>query len=263
MRLALIVCVVSMTAVAGAQTVTKGAGASPTAHQTPAPPRPAPAPPPPPAAPRTTPPPIVFPLPPIAPPPAGGRTPPVRFTPPLPAGTPPVDMFRTGRRNPYRTHCYAPGVAGIGGYGVGGYDIGAADTNAVPGDAGAAATGLLRLSVTPGDAQVFIDSYYVGTVADIEAGRVLTLPAGPHRLEIRASDYQTTVVDIRIAPYETVTYRAALDRVPPAAPPSRAAAAAGSPMYLIPNCYLDNVPPRPSRLPSGCNIKRVQMLGAR
>src|SRR5438105_423044 len=115
MRLALIACVISMTAVAGAQTVTKGAGASPTAHQTPAPPRPAPAPPP--AAPRTTPPPIVFPLPPVAPPPAGGLTAPVRFTPPLAAGTPPVDMFRTGRRNPYRTHFYAPGVAGIRGRG--------------------------------------------------------------------------------------------------------------------------------------------------
>ncbi len=34
-------------------------------------------------------------------------------------------------------------------------------------------------------------------------------------------------------------------------------------MYLIPNCYLGNVPPRPSRLPSGCDITRVQVLGAR
>jgi len=266
MRLALIACVVSMTAVAGAQTVTRGAGAAPTPHQTPGPPpRPAP---PPPAAPRTTPPPIVFPMPSITPPPAGGLTPPVTFIPPLPAGSRPVDMFRNGRRDPYRTRFFAPGLAGVGGYGVSGYGYGiGADTTAMPADAGApaapAATGLLRLSVTPGDAQVFIDSYYVGTVADIEAGRALTLPAGPHRLEIRAAGYQTVTVDIRIAPYETVTYRAALEHLPPAAPPSRPAAAAGSPMYLIPNCYLGNVPPRPSRLPSGCDIKRVQVLGAR
>jgi len=266
MRLALIACVASMTAVAGAQTVTKGAAAAPPSHQTQAPPRPAPAPPPP-AAPRTTPPPIVFPLPSVTPPPAGGLTPPVRFTPPLPAGTPPVDMFRTLRRDPYRNRFVAPGLTGFGGYGISGYGIGAVDTTAMPADAGAApaaaATGLLRLSVTPSDAQVFIDSYYVGTVADIEPGRVLTLPAGPHRLEIRAPGYQTIAVDIRIAPYETLTYRAALDRVPPAAPPSRPASAAGSPMYLIPNCYLGNVPPRPSRLPSGCDIKRVQVVGAR
>jgi len=263
MRLALIACVVSMSTVVGAQRVTKGAGASQAPHQTPAPARPAPAPPP--AAPRTTAPPIVFPLPSLTLPPSGGLTPPVRFTPPLPAGTPQIDMFRNGRRDPYRTRFHSLGAAGFGGYGLGGYSAVEADTTAV--DAGAiaapAATGLLRLSVTPDEAQVFIDSYYVGTVADVEGGRALTLPAGPHRLEIRAQGYQSIAVDIRIAPYETLTYRAALDRILPAAPPSRPAASAGSQMYLIPNCYLGNVPPRPSRLPSGCDIKRVQVLGAR
>jgi hypothetical protein len=31
-------------------------------------------------------------------------------------------------------------------------------------------------------------------------------------------------------------------------------------MYLIPNCYLGNLPPRQNRLPSGCDAKRVQVL---
>jgi len=267
MRLALIACVVSMTAVVSAQTgtkgapVTKGAAASPPPHQTPAPPRPAP----PPAAPRTVPPPIIFPQPPVTPPPAGGLTPPVVFTPPLPAGARPVDMFRTGtgRRDPYRTRFYAPGLVGYGGYGFGGYETSAPEPEAADAAAARPATGILRLSVTPASAQVFIDSYYVGTVADIEAGRALALAAGPHHLEIRAPDYQTLAVDIRIAPYDTLTYRAALERVPPAAPSARSGSAAAAPMYLIPNCYLGNVPPRPNRLPSGCDIKRVQVLGAR
>jgi hypothetical protein len=120
-------------------------------------------------------------------------------------------------------------------------------------------TGLLRLAVTPAGAQVFVDSYYVGTVEDVNAQRVLELEAGPHRLEIRAPQYQTLAVDLRIQPLETVTYRGALEptRAAPAPPP-----AAGAPtvMYVIPNCYMGNLPPRQSRLPSGCDVKHVEVL---
>jgi hypothetical protein len=124
----------------------------------------------------------------------------------------------------------------------------------------AEATGLLRLAVNPNQAQVFVDSYYVGTVEDVNAQRVLELPAGPHRLEFRAPQYQTLTVDVRILPYETVTYRGALEftRLPvPAPPPS-----GGPPtvMYVIPKCYLGNLPPRQSRLPAGCDVKQVQVL---
>jgi hypothetical protein len=34
-------------------------------------------------------------------------------------------------------------------------------------------------------------------------------------------------------------------------------------MYVIPNCYIGNVPPRASRLPAGCDIKQVQILRAK
>ena len=122
-------------------------------------------------------------------------------------------------------------------------------------------TGLLRLSVTPLSAEVFIDSLYVGTVADINARNVLELPEGPHRIEIRAPQYQSVTVDVRITPYETVTYRASLEllRLPTAAPPP--APGPATTMYVIPNCYLGNVPPRPNRLPSGCDVKQVQVIG--
>jgi len=123
-------------------------------------------------------------------------------------------------------------------------------------------TGLLRLDVTPLTAQVFVDSLYVGTVADINAHNVLQLPDGPHRLEFRAPQYQSLTVDVRIAAYETVTYRASLDALRPAAadraPPP---AAASTKMYFIPNCYLGNMPPRANRLPSGCDVKQVRVLG--
>jgi hypothetical protein len=31
-------------------------------------------------------------------------------------------------------------------------------------------------------------------------------------------------------------------------------------MYLIPNCYLGNVPPKAERLPQGCDVTRVQEI---
>jgi len=37
--------------------------------------------------------------------------------------------------------------------------------------------------------------------------------------------------------------------------------AAATKMYMIPNCYLGNIPPRANRLPQGCDIKQVQVLG--
>ena len=179
------------------------------------------------------------------PPPAGGLTP--RVGEGLPFRTPPSRFFRSG------STAYAPFIFG--------YQESAEPVNerrsrsSVP----APATGLLRLSVTPDVAQVFVDSYYVGTVEDVNTQRVLELEAGPHRLEFRAPQYQTLTVDVRILPYETVTYRGALEFTRPAnpAPPS-----AGPPtvMYVIPKCYLGNLPPRQSRLPSGCDVKQVQVL---
>ena len=69
-------------------------------------------------------------------------------------------------------------------------------------------------------------------------------------------------VDIRITPYETVTYRAALEPLRPAAAPAApSVASANTKMYLIPNCYLGNIPPRANRLPAGCDVKQVQVLG--
>ena len=50
--------------------------------------------------------------------------------------------------------------------------------------------GRLNLYVTPASAQVFVDGFYAGTVADFQ-DRGLWLESGPHRIELRADGYQT------------------------------------------------------------------------
>jgi hypothetical protein len=197
--------------------------------------------------PRTVAPPIVLPFPSLTTPPTGGLTHGFPFR-------PSNEMTRPGRHHRGDLR----GNLGIGGF-VGGY-VGepAADAAAAPPE-DEPASGGLRLSVTPASGQVFIDGLYVGTVSDVEAQRVLMLDEGPHRLEIRAPQYESLGVDLRITPYEVVTYRGALDpiRRAPAAPPT----AAQTTMYVIPKCYAGNVPPRPGHLPAGCDIKHVQVLG--
>jgi hypothetical protein len=264
MRTALIPFILLLTTSVSAQRAAHGGAAAPAPQQTQTQPQHRPsAPPPMPAAPpRTVAPPIVFPMGPLTTPPSGGLTAPVTFVPGT-GTTPPRDIFLNGRRNPYRN--YATPYGGYGGYGgYGSYATEPNATSASQAPPGPAVVGFLRVSGTPSEAQIFVDGYFVGTLADVEAGRPLMIDAGPHRLELRAPGYQSTSVDIRLAPNDTLTYRAALDRVQPPLPPARTtASAAASTMYLIPNCYLGNVPPRANRLSPGCDIKQVQVLGAK
>jgi len=199
---------------------------------------------------------ITLPLPNLMPPIAGGLTGPVPFTPPS-ITSPPRDLFRLPPGRPFATP--APGCVG---FSCGAYL--ASVPQLMPNEPIAGAeisTGLLRLDGTPADAQVFIDGAFVGALKDVEAQRVLTLPEGVHRVEIRATDREPATVDVRIAAHETVTYHVSLEptrpRVEPPRPPQ---SSAPQHMYVIPNCYIGNVPPRASRLPAGCDIKHVQVL---
>jgi hypothetical protein len=261
MRTALIPFILLLTVSLSAQRPAHGGAAAAAPRQTQSSHRPSPPPPmPAPAPPRTVAPPIVFPMGPLTQPPSGGLTAPVTFVPPN--GTvAPRDIFLNGRRNPYRNYPTLPGYGGYGSYGSYAAEPNATSTSSTP--PGPAVVGFLRVSGTPAEAQVFVDGYFVGTLGDIEAGRPLMIEAGPHRLELRAPGFQSTTVDIRLAPNDTLTYRASLERVQPPAPARTAAPAASSTMYLIPNCYLGNVPPRANRLSKGCDIKQVQVLGAK
>jgi hypothetical protein len=94
---------------------------------------------------------------------------------------------------------YGGGYYG-GGYG-GGYG-GAYDDQAQDGVKGG-----LKLKVTPKDAEVYVDGYYVGVVNDYDgAFQRLNLVAGPHHIEIKAKGFETLVFDVKVEPRETISY---------------------------------------------------------
>jgi hypothetical protein len=118
--------------------------------------------------------------------------------------------------------------------------------------------GRLSLDVSPSAARVFVDGFYAGTVADFR-DRGLWLESGPHRVELRADDYETTTFDVRISENQSVNYRGDLTRETTTAETTRVAAAAKT-FYVIPGCYAGDTPPDTSRLPSGCSAKNVKTI---
>jgi hypothetical protein len=124
--------------------------------------------------------------------------------------------------------------------------------------------GRLRLDVEPGggDQQVYVDSYYVGTPADFNGE--LDLEVGPHTVEIRAPGYETLQVSVNIAPGRAITYRGTLKAsdekpAPDATVQNSTPLAPATPMtgYVIPGCYIGNVPPQDAGLPASCDVSRV------
>jgi hypothetical protein len=108
------------------------------------------------------------------------------------------------------------------------------------------------LDVQPATAQVFTDGYYVGLPEDFSATRGGALiEAGAHRLDLSAPGYESMAVDLRVTPGQVVTYRATLKALPPPLP------AAPSTFYLIPGCYMGNIPPKDAHLPVTCDQTRA------
>ena len=63
----------------------------------------------------------------------------------------------------------------------------------------------------PNDAGVYVDGFYVGIVDDFDNSfQRLKLDRGPHRIEIRLSNYQSLSVDVMIQEDFTITYRGEL-----------------------------------------------------
>jgi hypothetical protein len=209
---------------------------------------------------QTVPPPVVLPFQTPPPQPAGGLTTGFPLTVPD-RFNPPPDLFRVRPGEPFNTRSRLFLGGFVGGYGP--YMVPGEPASATANALAPPPPGMLRFAVTPLSAQVFVDSYYVGTVEDIDHQRVLTLPPGPHRVEIRAPEYEPVAFDVRIESNETITYRATLDRSRREPPPRAAAPSGPTRMYVIPNCYLGNIPPRQDRLPSGCSTKQVRVIGDR
>jgi hypothetical protein len=126
-------------------------------------------------------------------------------------------------------------------------------------------TGRLHLTLqSRGDPQIYVDGYYVGLMSDL--GGELTLEAGGHALELREEGYETLHVDVQIPAGALITYRGAMKRlaaapVPvaqvPSSPDVPPPAPAPTTIYMIPGCYVGNVPPRDASLPAGCDEGRA------
>jgi hypothetical protein len=123
----------------------------------------------------------------------------------------------------------------------------------------APARGSLIFRVQPGSAQVWVDGYYAGSADDFNGSpRTLALDAGPHTIELDEPAHETVRFDVKTVSNEPIVYRRELARVsvvPPAPLPSTS-----TPVYLIPGCYLGNVPPKDAELPASCDPSRAVRL---
>ncbi len=78
----------------------------------------------------------------------------------------------------------------------------------------AEATGGLRLRVKPRDGEVMVNGYFAGKVDDFDgAFQKLKLPAGPHRVDIKADGYETLSFDVLVVEDEVTTYKGDLHRI--------------------------------------------------
>ena len=120
--------------------------------------------------------------------------------------------------------------------------------------------GYLHLLMQPGDAQVFVDGFYMGSVNDFRRmipGR--SLRAGTHRVELQAHGYETRVFDVLIPPNETITYRTDLQAVGGAVKAAAASPGVPKTFYVIPGCYAGDKPPR-AKLPRGCDRSKLRAI---
>jgi hypothetical protein len=71
--------------------------------------------------------------------------------------------------------------------------------------------GTLRLEIGPATAQLYVDGFYAGTVEEANRAQAgLSLPAGWHRLEIRAPGYVTPAINVTIEANRMVSYHGEL-----------------------------------------------------
>jgi hypothetical protein len=110
-------------------------------------------------------------------------------------------------------------------------------------------------------------------------GGELTLDTGAHTLELREDGYESLHVDVRISTGVLITYRGELKRVGSAdlrgsgadlrasgALPDLTGPRSDIPsttIYVIPGCYIGNVPPKDAGLPAGCDEGRAVAFPSR
>ena len=70
-------------------------------------------------------------------------------------------------------------------------------------------------------------------------------------INVNAAGYEPMTLDLRVTASQPVTVRAALKTLPPPVAMPRTT------FYLIPGCYMGNIPPRDAGLPATCDQSRV------
>src|SRR5258705_94693 len=110
--------------------------------------------------------------------------------------------------------------------------------------------------------QIGLDGYCVGTLDD--SNGELTLDTGPHQVELRADGYEPLRFNVQVFPDRSITYRTALKPagavlapVPEVLKPPEVPPPARKMIYVIPGCYVGNVPPRDAGLPADCDANRA------
>jgi hypothetical protein len=123
-------------------------------------------------------------------------------------------------------------------------------------------TGQVIIDVLPTAAEIFVDGRLIGLSYELSAG--FMLESGPHRLEVRADDYEPAAVDVIIEPGRLMKFQGTLLRrqTPEQEPPPARVQDVPAPMtiYFIPGCYLGNVPPIAARLPAGCSLSNLKVF---
>ena len=121
----------------------------------------------------------------------------------------------------------------------------------------------LILDVYPPTAQVFAGGYYIGIPEDFrfEDGGAVLEP-GPHRIDIVADGYEPVTFDVNLTRGQSATFRHSLTPIMRAPRPAAAVKAPPAPkqpatFYLIPGCYMGNVPPKEANLPARCDVARA------
>jgi hypothetical protein len=67
--------------------------------------------------------------------------------------------------------------------------------------------GSIKFKVKPKEAEIYVDGTYYGQVDNYDGSfQHLDLPAGTHKVEIRANGYETLQTEIRVLPGKTITY---------------------------------------------------------
>lgn len=78
-------------------------------------------------------------------------------------------------------------------------------TDAPPGD--------LKFDLTPKEAAIYADGFYVGIVDDFNGSQHMRLSQGRHHLMIVLEGYETHEVDLSIDSENTITYRATMKKI--------------------------------------------------